>query len=235
MPKKTIPELKEYFKAAKRPTESQFADLLDSYAHLSGPELKRITNNINTENGYLRLRGMDNSVVAQISLQDIKNNMGIPNSLVQTVNGQTGNVVLNLEGSEDRGSTREGILKYFTTVSSTTNIFHIRLPYRIDTHHAMYHLRATGYNYQQGDIIDITWVGYCYKPSGNIINKKTHVAISTAITAGQYVGSDQYVYLWFKLPDTYYSTFKIDSMYVGNGGILREGDLKLTVSSAVQL
>ncbi|WP_294240480.1 hypothetical protein [Chryseobacterium endophyticum] len=64
MPRKLISELKEYFKATKRPTEAQFADLLDSYAHLSGPELKRITNNINTENGYLKLRGMDNSVVA---------------------------------------------------------------------------------------------------------------------------------------------------------------------------
>ncbi len=235
MPKKTIPELKEYFKATKRPTESQFADLLDSYAHLSGPELKRITNNINTESGYLRLRGMDNSVVAQISLQDIKNNMGIPNSLVQTVNGQTGNVVLDLEGSTDRGSTREGILKYFTYEHSSTNIFHIKLPYRITDSYAMYHLKATGYNYAQGDIIDVTWVGYCYPAAGNIINQKSHVAVSTAITADQYVGSDQYVYVWFKLPDTYFSTFKIDSMYVGNGGILREGDLKLTVSSAAQL
>lgn len=34
MSKKTIPQLKEYFKAAKRPTESQFGDLLDSYVHL---------------------------------------------------------------------------------------------------------------------------------------------------------------------------------------------------------
>ncbi len=34
MSKKTISELKEYFKADKRPTESQFGDLLDSYAHL---------------------------------------------------------------------------------------------------------------------------------------------------------------------------------------------------------
>lgn len=34
MSKKTIPQLKEYFKAAKRPTEGQFEDLLDSYVHL---------------------------------------------------------------------------------------------------------------------------------------------------------------------------------------------------------
>ncbi|MGE8528095.1 hypothetical protein [Chryseobacterium rhizosphaerae] len=34
MAKKDIPELKEYFKAGKRPTESQFGDVLDSFAHL---------------------------------------------------------------------------------------------------------------------------------------------------------------------------------------------------------
>lgn len=34
MAKKTIAALKEYFKAGKRPTESQFGDLIDSYANL---------------------------------------------------------------------------------------------------------------------------------------------------------------------------------------------------------
>jgi hypothetical protein len=40
MSKKTISQLKEYFKATKRPTESQFADLLDSYAHLDSEIIK---------------------------------------------------------------------------------------------------------------------------------------------------------------------------------------------------
>lgn len=40
MPKRLISELKEYFKATKRPTESQFADLLDSYAHLDSEIIK---------------------------------------------------------------------------------------------------------------------------------------------------------------------------------------------------
>lgn len=78
MPKRLITELKEYFKAGKRPTQNQFADFLESYAHLDGPQLARITDNINTENGYLRLRGMDNAIVAQISLQDIRNKWGFP-------------------------------------------------------------------------------------------------------------------------------------------------------------
>lgn len=235
MPKRLITELKEYFKAGKRPTENQFTDFLESYAHLDGPQLARITNNINTENGYLRLRGMDNAIVAQVSLQDIRNNMGIPNNLVQSVNGQTGNVVLDLAGPTDRGSTREGILKFFTTDNNSANIFHIQLPYKTNANSAMYHLKASGYAYGSTDIIDVTWVGYCYAPSANIINTKTGVLNSTAITAGQYVGADSHVYLWFKLPNTYYSTFKIDAMRVGNGTLLTEGDLKLFVSSQPQL
>lgn len=42
MSKKSISELKEYFKATKRPTESQFADLLDSYAHLDSESMKSL-------------------------------------------------------------------------------------------------------------------------------------------------------------------------------------------------
>lgn len=235
MPKRLITELKEYFKAGKRPTQNQFADFLESYAHLDGPQLARITDNINTENGYLRLRGMDNAIVAQISLQDIRNNMGIPNNLVQSVNGQTGNVVLDLEGSTDVGSTREGIAKHFTTNHNNTDIFHIKLPYKVNTHSAMYHIKASGYAYEVSDIIDITWVGYCYAPMTDIIHQKTGILNSAAITAGQYVGSDSHVYLWMKLPNTYYSTFKLDSMRVGNGGLITSSDVQILVSSQAQL
>ena len=39
MAKKSISELKEYFKAAKRPTESQFGDLIDSFTHWDDPNV----------------------------------------------------------------------------------------------------------------------------------------------------------------------------------------------------
>ncbi|OCA80505.1 hypothetical protein BBH99_04045 [Chryseobacterium contaminans] len=39
MAKKSIPELKEYFKAARRPTESQFGDLIDSFTHWDDPNV----------------------------------------------------------------------------------------------------------------------------------------------------------------------------------------------------
>lgn len=233
MAKKTLTQLKEYFKIGKRPTQDQFGDLLDSFAHLNGPELARLIENINTEDGYLRLRSSNGTLITQISLQDIRNNMGL-STFVQTINGQSGNVTLDLEGPADVGSTRQGIAKFFTAESSN-NIFHIKLPYKVNTHSAMFHIKAIGYDFNGADIIDVTWAGYCYQPMGALIKNKTHVNISTSITAGQYVGSDSNVYLWFKVPDTYYSTFKLDSMRVGNGTLLKQGDVQIIASPLTQL
>ncbi|WP_082474619.1 hypothetical protein [Chryseobacterium sp. Leaf201] len=42
MSKKEISELKEYFKANKRPTQGQFEDLLDSYVHLNNESLNNL-------------------------------------------------------------------------------------------------------------------------------------------------------------------------------------------------
>lgn len=136
---------------------------------------------------------------------------------------------------EDRGSTREGILKYFMSENSSTHIFHIKLPYKVDTHNAMYYLHASGYSYQSGEIIDIVWAGYCYSYATALSKIKTHINRSTVITAGQYVGTDSHVYLWFKVPNTYYTTFKLDAVRVGNGTMLKQGDVQVTISDQTQL
>lgn len=235
MAKKPIQTLKEYFKVGKRPTESQFEDFIDSFAHLDGPELERMIENVNSNNGYLQFTSQNGNLVTQISFQDIRNNMNIPANLVQSVNGQTGNVILNLQGTTDVGSTREGIAKFFTDTNNTTDIFHIKLPYKVNTHSAMFHIKAIGYNYGGADIIDVTWVGYCYQPNSALMNTKTSVVSSTAITAGQYVGSDSHIYLWFKAPNTYYTTFRVDSMRVGNGTLIQEGDVQIIMSPQNQL
>ncbi len=44
MSKKTIPELKQYFQAGERPTENQFGDLIDSYAHLDDTIISELRN-----------------------------------------------------------------------------------------------------------------------------------------------------------------------------------------------
>jgi len=138
-------------------------------------------------------------------------------------------------GSDEVGSVRTGILKHLMTKNSSTHLYHIKLPYKVDTHTAMYYLHASGYSYQSGEIIDIIWTGYCYRPSNAISKTKTHINRSTAITAGQYVGTDSSVYLWFKVPNIYYTTFRLDAMKVGNGTMLKQGDIQLTVSDLAQL
>lgn len=236
MPKKSIQELKQYFQAGKRPTESQFWDLLDSYAHLDGNELARIIENVNTENGYLVFRSAGNSaIITKISLQDIKSNMGIPNTIVQSINGQSGIVNIDFQGSTDVGSTRLGIAKFFTDSQNGNDIFHIKLPYRIYADTAMFYIKAEGYSHGSSEIIDIVWAGYCYQPANGIVNNKTNINNSSSITAGQYSGSDGYVYLWFKVPNPYYTTFKLDTIRVGNGTLLQEGDVQIILSDQPQL
>lgn len=135
---------------------------------------------------------------------------------------------------DDVGSTRQGIAKFYTTAGGT-DIFHIKLPYKINTHSAMFYIKALGYAYHSGSIIDITWVGYCYKAGNSLINNKTHVDGGSSIIAGQYVGTDNHVYLWFKLSSTYFSSFRLDSMRVGNGTLLKQGDVEIILSPQAQL
>ena len=67
------------------------------------------------------------------------------------------------------------------------------------------------------------------------MGERTSILHSTGITAGQYVGSDQHVYVWFKTPSTYFTTFRVDSMRVGNGTLIEEGDVTVTVSTNTTL
>jgi hypothetical protein len=51
MAKKPIATLKEYFKTGKKPTENQFADLLDSYVHLDSQPISIGWEDINLFDG----------------------------------------------------------------------------------------------------------------------------------------------------------------------------------------
>lgn len=242
MAQKTINELKSFFNAGDRPTEEQFKDLIDSYLHLSDPRLERLIENIDVEGGYLKLKSSEGTLVTQVSLDHFGNKLTesnvfitalqnqLPPAPVQSVNGFTGDVVINTGGTTDRGSSREGFVKYFTTENGGTDYFHIKLPYKVNTDSKMYHIKASGYAYNSAAIIDVIWVGYCYYPQNNIIRTDTNVSRSTTITAGQYVGTNNHVYLWFKVPNTYYTTFRLDCMYVGNGELLEEGDVEIIKS-----
>ena len=135
------------------------------------------------------------------------------------------------------GAERRGIVKFRHVPSSGTDIFHIKTPMKIDTHYHMFHFSAEGYFYGAGEIIDVTWVGYCYPSDGTIRQMKSNVsrAEPDRVLAGQYVGSDNHVYLWLKSTSAYYTTFRINTIRVGSGPLFKEGDLEVIVSSQAQL
>ncbi len=114
------------------------------------------------------------------------------------------------------------------------------MPYNWSTSD-MYMIKVEGYAYGSGAgerIIDITYVGYCYQPdtaSPFIRNGQTAIENNTGITAGQYAGSDGFLYLWFKTPSVYYNSFGVTSMYVGNGNILKKGDIMVIQTPSTTL
>lgn len=141
-------------------------------------------------------------------------------------------------GDGDRGTTTF-ITGHFTAANNTSDIFHLKMPFKTTIDYDMYHIKVIGYAYGAaagGRVIDITYVGYSYPPSsGIIVNPETFVNGSVNITAGQYIGSDGYIYLWFKTPRVYYNSFGVSSMYVGNGKILHKGDITVIQNVAVTL
>ena len=267
MAEKNRTELKSYFETGDRPTQDEFGDLIDSAVN-TGQDKANLTEALTTNdtkyitpktanhivntavpNATISTRGkVELATLAEINTGTDTSRAVTPQGAkraaelhapVTSVNGQTGAITLDVNDGTNVGSVRKGIVKFFTTLNGTTQIFHMKLPYRVDTDNKMFHLHATGYAYGSSDIIDITWVGYCHANSSSPLlklrNTKTSILHSTGITAGQYVGSDQHVYVWFKTPSTYFTTFRVDSMRVGNGTLIEEGDVTVTVSTNTTL
>ncbi len=142
-------------------------------------------------------------------------------------------------GDGGRG-TSTFIVGHFTNVNNTTDIFHLKTPFNWSTSD-MYMIKVEGYAYGSGvgqRIIDVTFVGYCYQPdfaAPFIRQEQTAIENNTGITAGQYVGSDGFLYLWFKTPRVYFNSFGVTSMYVGNGRVLKKGDITVIQSPSSTL
>ncbi len=129
-----------------------------------------------------------------------------------------------------------GIATFFTNTNDN-NYIHIKLPYKIDTHNDMYHIKATGYRYGASKVIDITWVGYCYKDGSALLSTSNTNSGDPEFNITQYVGSDNHIYLRFRgtTGSNYYQSFRIDSMNVGNGSVLRKGDVQIISSASANL
>ena len=134
------------------------------------------------------------------------------------------------------GTISHGIASFFTSRSNNRYV-HIKLPYRITTDNRMYHIRASGYRFNSGEVIDITWVGYCYTNGSALINASNVNNGGANFSITQYVGSDNHIYLRFRgtTGTNYFQSFRIDSMHVGNGSILQEGDVEIITSGSATL
>ena len=223
--------LKSYFETGDKPTEDEFADLIDSFVNrLEDDYVENLPNASTSQRGIVQ-QASSSEVNSATNNNKYVTPLGVKNSIenfapVTSVNGKTGEVVLNIDESTSRGTVNQGIAKFYST-NNSQNYIHIRLPYKINSDSKMYYVKASGYEYYGHDIIDVIWVGYCYAGNGEIRNDKTVVNNSNTITAGQYAGSDNHVYLWFKPSRTYYATFKLDFMRVGNGTFLNDGDIQI--------
>ncbi|WP_025821939.1 hypothetical protein [Shewanella marina] len=133
-------------------------------------------------------------------------------------------------GDGGRGSTVINAANFFTTEHGSCYL-HFKLPLKADEDHEMIHLRVRGYAYGEAKIVDATLVGYCYKPSDNVINVETQGSHQPAL----YKGSDQMIYARLFFPNNYFLTVTIDTTRVGNGRLFKRGDIEIIKSSSSTL
>ncbi|WP_046005602.1 hypothetical protein [Pseudoalteromonas rubra] len=137
---------------------------------------------------------------------------------------------LTVIGDGGLGTLSMGIAHFFTSGSGPTKV-HLRLPLNVKTHDEMFHLKVRGYAYHEGKVVDATFVGYSYARIGELIKKQ---AIGSHLPT-LYVGSDDHVYCRLSFTHKHFLTFSVDAMRVGNGRLLKAGDIEVIESDAEQV
>ena len=113
----------------------------------------------------------------------------------------------------------------------------------------MFHIHVTGYAYGVPSVIDITFVGYVtnlgnggplvktsiFDATGTSCDTSANPAGGTYEGCAIYHGSDNRLYLRFKPSDLYHIAFSVDSMYVGNGYVLKRNDIEVVVDPSATL
>jgi hypothetical protein len=132
------------------------------------------------------------------------------------------------------GTKTIGVVSYLTATNSTTTYIHIKTPFRPAVDSKMYHFKVEGYAYGDSKDIDLTFVGYAYSVTSTIQNPSSRDP-QGFFAPTQYIGSDGYIYLRFKPANTYYTSFRVDSTYVGNGRIVTAGEMSVIESTSATL
>ena len=115
---------------------------------------------------------------------------------------------------------------------------HIHTGIFLNQESAMFRFHVQGYAYGNSEIVDIIYAGYSYAVSQSLHGVKVSQRAQTSnITdVGLYKRqSDSELILRFTTANTYYLTFAIDSMVVGNGHVFSDSQFSLEFHSAIEL
>ena len=143
-----------------------------------------------------------------------------------------------------QGAISFNLLSYFTVQHSSNAAagtwINIRTPFRPDVESKMFHFTVKGYAFALDNthhVIDLRYVGYAR--NGGIQSPDVWDAtMARGLANGyfepaMYKGSDGHVWLRFWVQDKYYMSYRVDSMFVGNGRIVRPGELSQVTAVAI--
>ena len=129
-------------------------------------------------------------------------------------------------GQADERLAQQTVVEHFNAPHfDAGEYYHIRTPLNTKKVSRMFHFHLTGYAYGDRNILDIVYVGYCYSSSGNLVNEVVKDTSTNLADALVYEGSDNFIYLRFRPADTYYVSFRIEHMVVGNGQAFKEDEV----------
>jgi len=156
-------------------------------------------------------------------------------------------------GDSTQGTTTFAVAQYFTDRwDDKVYYLHLRMPSNFDRdvyENHMFHVTVTGYAYMAAAPIDLVFVGYdrhvnrhpSARPeilSASVLDRADGKSCTSNSTS--YWGSDQSLYLRFQPwatsggqmggGNTYYTSFRVDSMLVGNGLVIKQGDISVILS-----
>jgi hypothetical protein len=141
------------------------------------------------------------------------------------------------------GTISFNLLNYFTQEASSHDdgtYIHIRTPFRPDDESRMFHFTVSGYAYNSENIhkiIDLKFAGYA--KDGSVTRADVWDATMAFGLANGYFqpavykGSDGHVWLRFWVKDKYFMTYRVDSMFVGNGRVVQAGELSQQTNVAI--
>lgn len=149
------------------------------------------------------------------------------------------NGVRSVEDPSNKGVEQSNVFTYGLFGSySTTDYHHIQveLDTAVASHNHMFLFNVKGYGYAASEIIDIDYGGYFYSANNTLLAQIINNNSSSNVTDElMYIGTNGKLYLRFKLNNTGYTGFRINSFNIGNGKSYTSDEFTVTQSPTIQL